>query len=429
MFSHLQGRRVNLHMVQEFACRKLIDILDGINGSKAIVFDDALLAYTNLIATPTFFSDRSIKLFKLETEMHFPPEITNIIFIVRSSIKQMNIIAESVKQHALKGQQYHMCFVPRKSELCIKQLEEKGSAIHFSQYKELPWNFYPLDADVVSMESETAYRDVSINGDPSILYQAAVGLVQLQCLYGRIPKIYGKGNMSKHTWDLAKQLGADETLLSNGEKSIIDQIILLDRNIDLMSALATQLTYEGLIDEFFGIQQNQLSLPVDIFSSINDSTQSSPTHLTSDKKRIIPLNSGEELYTELRDKNFNEVGKILARSAKEISQEMNSSYQDNSVQGMKQLVDKLPNLLARKQSVAVHTTIAEIIRKHLDANEFSDDLAAEQEFIMCENTERSSVYIEDLIAKQADLKTVLRLICMQCVAASGFKEKVIHEFN
>lgn len=36
--------------------------------------------------------------------------------------------------------------------------------------------------------------------------------------------------------------------------SQIDAIVLLDRSVDLVSALSTQLTYEGLIDEFFGIK-------------------------------------------------------------------------------------------------------------------------------------------------------------------------------
>ena len=36
-----------------------------------------------------------------------------------------------------------------------------------------------------------------------------------------------------------------------------DTLLLLDRNIDLLSPLITQLTYEGLIDEFFGIQNSK----------------------------------------------------------------------------------------------------------------------------------------------------------------------------
>ena len=34
----------------------------------------------------------------------------------------------------------------------------------------------------------------------------------------------------------------------------IDAVILLDRSVDLLTPLSTQLTYEGLIDEVFGIK-------------------------------------------------------------------------------------------------------------------------------------------------------------------------------
>lgn len=33
----------------------------------------------------------------------------------------------------------------------------------------------------------------------------------------------------------------------------IDQLILIDRSVDLITPLATQLTYDGLIDQFFTI--------------------------------------------------------------------------------------------------------------------------------------------------------------------------------
>lgn len=34
---------------------------------------------------------------------------------------------------------------------------------------------------------------------------------------------------------------------------VFDTLLLLDRNVDLLTPLATQLTYEGLIDEIYSI--------------------------------------------------------------------------------------------------------------------------------------------------------------------------------
>lgn len=38
---------------------------------------------------------------------------------------------------------------------------------------------------------------------------------------------------------------------------VFDTLLLLDRNVDLLTPLATQLTYEGLIDEIYGIQNSE----------------------------------------------------------------------------------------------------------------------------------------------------------------------------
>lgn len=48
-------------------------------------------------------------------------------------------------------------------------------------------------------------------------------------------------------WDLLKTMGKEELTPNAMEKGAIDQMIILDRSIDLTSVLATQLTYEGLI--------------------------------------------------------------------------------------------------------------------------------------------------------------------------------------
>ena len=39
--------------------------------------------------------------------------------------------------------------------------------------------------------------------------------------------------------------------------SEIDSLIILDRSVDLITPMCTQLTYEGLIDEVYGIKSSK----------------------------------------------------------------------------------------------------------------------------------------------------------------------------
>ncbi|KAL7745531.1 hypothetical protein ACLKA6_015521 [Drosophila palustris] len=444
MFPHLKSQRVNLQLLQEMASRQLVQQLECIEGSKAIVLDEAMIGPLGLVAKPKLFADRGIKLLPLMPEMRFPKELSNIIYIVRPQVSLMDQLVTHVKGNSQHGRQFHILFVPRRSCLCIKQLEDKDVMGAFGRLEELPWNFLPLDSDVVSMEMLHSYRDVSIDGDTTSLYQAAIGLVQLQRLYGRIPKIYGKGRQAQLVWDHAKQLAIDEKSLYNGDKGSIDQLILLDRGIDLLTPLATQLTYEGLIDEFYGIRHNQLTLPAEHFpsyyanadgaSGTTSSTALSigelPERLLGDTERkTIVLNSGEQLYAELRNKNFNEVRMLLARKVREIQVQMNVNRQEQTVQEIKIFVDRLPQLMKQKKATSEHTAIAGLIDEKVNMYSFHDDLAAEQEFMICADIDRPSAYIEDLIARRTELRNVLRLICLQCAAASGLKERVLNYYK
>lgn len=194
-----------------------------------------------------------------------------------------------------------------------------------------------------------------------------------------------------------------------------------------MSVLATQLTYEGLIDEFFGIKDTTATFPAEKFSH---GRQNDNLHgMTSKENKLIILNSGETLFRDLRDKHFNEVGVILSRVAKSITQQYSEKLDDKTVSEIRQFVDRLQNMEASKKSAFDHTAIAEMIREKMNSYDFKDELSCEQDFLLCSDIDKQSSYIEELIARKAPFKTVIRLICMQNIAGSGLKQKLIDYYK
>jgi len=107
----------------------------------------------------------------------------------------------------------------------------------------------------------------------------------LQALYGTIPQIYGKGDSarvsifyliictvlkqimhrqrlsllsaSQHVANMMLRMKREFAGTQNQILPVFDTLLLLDRNVDLLTPLATQLTYEGLIDEVYGINNGQ----------------------------------------------------------------------------------------------------------------------------------------------------------------------------
>src|SRR4051812_47070326 len=56
---------------------------------------------------------------------------------------------------------------------------------------------------------------------------------------------------------MRREVAVDEAMLAaslNDVEPDIDALIVIDRAVDLVTPLATQLTFEGMLDEFYGIK-------------------------------------------------------------------------------------------------------------------------------------------------------------------------------
>ncbi|XP_066144491.1 vacuolar protein sorting-associated protein 33A [Euwallacea fornicatus] len=434
MSAHLQGGRVDISLVQTAAWGNLAKLLEKCPGTKAIVWDNTLAGPVGLIAEYIRLSERSVrKMYPLRPIPLPETNVDHIIFIARPKLHLMDYIAKNVKDDA-KGRhnskkQYHLFFVPKKSLLCEEALKHQGVFGNMIFIEEFNCQLFPFDSDVVSMEIPEVFREFNIENDPTYIYQTAQAIIFLQKLYGQIPRVWGKGVAAKQVWDLVTRLQREKNSSNDeparNEVSCIDQIILIDRSIDLITPLATQLTYEGLIDEIFGINNTTVNFPIDNFLS---SEERSTESLSEDKKQVI-LNSSDKIFADIRDKSFKGASMYLAKQAKNIASQIESTQEKTSVQEMKLYVQRLPQILAKKKQIALHTSIAECIKEHTDEHDFVDILKAEQEFLFCFEVDKPSNYIEELIALGKPFIKVLRLICLQCLCSSGLKPKVLEGYK
>src|SRR5690348_8033812 len=139
--------------------------------------------------------------------------------------------------------------------------------------------------------------------------------MKLQTTFGIIPKLKGKGNAAKAVIDMLVRMRKEVDHEIPKVPPEIDQLIIIDRECDLITPMCTQLTYEGLIDEVFGISSGFLDVEPEI---IGVTANPAPNAAAPPKKSKIALNSNDKVYANLRDLNFSTVGPLLNKKAKEI---------------------------------------------------------------------------------------------------------------
>ncbi|XP_060927233.1 vacuolar protein sorting-associated protein 33A [Limanda limanda] len=429
MAAHLSYGRVNLNILREAARKELREFLDKCAGSKAIVWDEYLTGPFGLIAQYSLLKEHEVeKMFTLKSGRLPAADVKNIIFFVRPRLELMDIIAENVcsedKLHPSRD--FHILFVPRRSMLCEQRLKEQGVLGSFINIDEYILDLIPYDGDLLSMEYESAFRECYLENDQTSLYHTAKGLMTLQALYGTIPQIYGKGDCARHVANMMLRMKREFAGSQNQILPVFDTLLLLDRNVDLLTPVATQLTYEGLIDEIYGITNGYVKLPPEKFAQKKQGEASKD--LPTEPKKL-QLNSAEELYAEIRDKNFNAVGAALSKKAKIISAAFEERHNAKTVGEIKQFVSQLPHMQAARSSLANHTSVAELIKDITTSEAFFDNLTVEQEFMTGVDTDKVNIYIEDCIAQKDPLIKILRLVCMQSVCNNGLKQKVLDYYK
>lgn len=414
--SQLNMGRVKLGDIKEMARQEFLDLLDQLPGGKAVIWDPTLTGPMGLIAEYSILKEHQVhKMYSLNLDTLPPASSENVIFITRPSLTNMDIISDYIRREERSGGsgvkiEYHIVFLPNKSMLCEKRLIQDG-VFGSVRCHSLPVYLFPLDTDLLSMELASSFRDC-VSGDMTSLHYSASALTRLQAVTGVIPRIYGKGTAAAQVFDFMMRMKKEACGREPEVRSQIDTLVIIDRAVDLISPLPTQLTYEGLVDEMFGIQCASVSL-------------------VEPDKKVINLSSQEELYQELRGLNFNAVGPTLSRKAKYISAQVAEKNEARTVRELKQFVDKLPGMQTAKQSLTTHTSLAEMVKERIDSEDFLAVLELEQRILTgAGEGGRYLEEIEDLACSNTiPLTRILRLICLQSVVSGGLKQKVLESYK
>lgn len=322
---------------------------------------------------------------------------------------------------------------------------EEHSVLGEATILEFPLNFLPLEPDVLSLELESSFSDLFLRKDPSSIFLSAQALMLLQKQYGLFPRILGKGDNAKKLADLLQRIRSEEDVNASSDpntayltsfgltpSSLVENLIIIDREVDLPTVLSTQLTYEGLIDENYSIANNQTEVDSSIHGgapvpSQQNGTTQAPTAAT---KRKVQLDSTDKLYPSLRDANFATIGPTLNRTARRLqSDQQNIHKQDQSIAELKSFVSKLPSYQAEQASLKIHTSLAEEIMTVTRSDTFGRMLEVQQNLLAGSDPSAVHDNVEELIARDIPLRTVLRLLCLESCLANGLRSRDLETFK
>ena len=330
--------------------------------------------------------------------------------------------------------------MPRRTLVSDQILEEAGVMGEVSIH-EYPLYFISVAEDVLSLELEDAFSDLYLRKDPNPIFTSAKALMQFQQRLGLFPRITGKGDNAKRLASLLIRMRSELIAGEGGSSSVLDLIpsnsveslIIIDREVDFPTVLLTQLTYEGLMDEEYGISSNQIEVDSSVAGAGTpqaSQASSSAAAQTSPLKRKIVLDGSDALYVTLRDANCAVVGPMLNKVARRLqSTYENRNTASKTVNELREFVAKLPGYQAEHASLKLHTNLAEDIIKRTRSEIFTRLLEVQQNIAAGADPTTQHDNIEELTARDVPLTKVLRLMCLESTMCNGVRPRDLEVFK
>lgn len=318
--------------------------------------------------------------------------------------------------------------------LIQSQLQESCQTVNVIPWEQIPIpqiddNFicphilYNSEGDSLYSPFENSLKQ----GTREVLLDSMVNCVQslLKETNSTITNAVTMGNYSQEFAELLKsRINADMTRQDDvifqslhGKKATVDietDMIVIERELDPITPLLTELTYFGVLNDFYGFDNNG--------------------RITGKDGNVYNFVSEDEIWNELKFHNFGAIGPFLNQLAKDLQAKYDSRHDAETVGQIKKFVDSLGSLQQEQKMLKMHTTLSSDILEEIEKNdtlEFNNILELEQDILL--DNLGTSIAIDRILTLLYEgavkQETIIRLVCLLSLCKNGLRENEFDELK
>ena len=231
-----------------------------------------------------FFKNENIKsmiFFDSINESDSPGKIFGLCF---GDLNEVNFALEQFKK--LPNFEKYLVVIPRITTLCKEAIDNSGMKIHVYEFH---LDVLPLENYFFIAPSPQCFVNCFVNDDITDVYNIANSLLKINLLTGNIKSVYSLGAMSCKVLGLLNQMKQQVGSSFGKKEPEFTKLIILDRSVDLVTALASQFFYGGMLDETYNVDYGYLKLPDDF------TLDGSP-----DVREVLLSDKNDEFFADLR---------------------------------------------------------------------------------------------------------------------------------
>ena len=276
----------------------------------------------------------------------------------------------------------------------------------------------PIDNDLLSLERENCFKEIYIDKNLTSISDLANAFVKLETCFGKVKYKYIKGDLSKTFENLVLEKEKENNLKTNDE---ILGMIVLDRSVDFITALTTNYTYEGLIDDFFGINFGTIKLKESFVKDISKQVKKKP------EEKIVTYGLTSfvnNFYSQIGYMHYLDVNQYLLRIT-DYYQKIATKDKEKAKISLEDL-EKTSNelntyMIEVKEPLFANKNILYHIITNISDSKYIEYMRNEQILLTGELPTNLHLYYEDYISDKRDLNKILKLMVIESLTQDGIK--------
>ena len=412
--------QIDLSIFKEHMNETFLDKLDSLpDMEKLIILAKPCLPQLNYITKFDKVQKRKVKKIEILSEnLSESFESTPlIIYIIPPELNYLKTIENHLSKTKNKmKKQFHIIFIPQITNECLSFINSSTFKLYV-KFDNLNIDMYYLDRDLLSLEDHFAFYNLYVKDDLNILSILSKCIIKYEAIFGKIKYKYYKGSSAKKLNQLI--LNEEEALsLENNNNLETLGCIILDRNVDMITPFCSNFIYEGLIDEYFGINFNSIKISSKILEKEKDETLK------------IDLSENDKFYTKIKDYNFAKIRTFLPNRLKEHSKILEEGKK--KMEDMKKIqenLEKVKIIKDERNSLTTNINLADYIAQKQKEPSAKNYLVMEQSILAGDLSYEKFEFIDNELTKKSEEYNLLKIICLISSLKNGIKNKIYEQIK
>ena len=369
---------------------------NNIKTDYVITNENDFIKYTN-----QFSSNKGIK---LEEQM--------LIFVIEPTNDNINnlIFINSMMNIPMKTIDINIIFIPEETTKIIEYMIEMNHLNAFGIFN-FSIDIMPIDYDLFSLDNDESFREIYIDKNNSSIEKLADIMLKFEVAFGKVKHKYIKGNNAKLFCDLLLNKEEEHNIKSTDE---IFGMIVFDRSVDFITPFISNLTFEGLVDEYFGINKGYIKVKRKSFKA-NFSNEDKKIRPEADMSYPL-ISDMNKFYCDLRCFHYLTVTKYLMSISEHIKYLRDNKNNLKSTSEINAALVDLNKLIDSNSYLNDNMEMINQIFKIINDEDYQT-----KEFSILKGTSQtnSETFYDDYIIDKKDMHKILNLMILESLTGSG----------